>query len=516
MNFFKKDTISKQFISMLVVVHTGLLILTVSVFSYHHYSTKKESAEHVAKVVEAMLISGQYRDVIYSLSNAKLGSFEAIGYYSGDNKRIFVLPTDKEPDYFKEKRNLLDHILNSFLEVDVYFNDTTKNKAGTLYFSFGNLSAVLWGLGIWILGSIFLIPVFHRYKKLIVDGHQKDILAEKNNVIKETVRQVWHDLGQPMQFLYALAESGKNIGDDERQKIYSTCNDMKSILDDLKEKREKIEGTNESSVCLAGALSEIVEKEKLRYIKEGHDIQLEVTNSGQDAFSTINESDLKRMMRNIINNAVLASGVDKPIRVKLSKNENNCVIEVIDQGTGIKEEHLSQIGVRGKSFRENGNGFGLSDATSKIESWGGQLEIKSKFNQGTIIQINLKADEVPSWYTGNINIDGVTDFVLVDDRPLNHTLVKDLLKKKNYTRENHFFKSTKSFEADLSEKIEELKSPLFLIDYDMGEAMNGIELIQKHDLADKALLFTNYYDDPYVQLSAMNSNIKILPKFVVK
>ena len=114
---------------MFLAVHTGLLVSIISLFFYYNYSTKKENAQHVGKVIESMLISGQYRDVVYALSNAKLGSFEAIAYYNGDNKKVFILPTQQDSDYFKKVRTVFSYLKSSFITIDVHFDESKTNKA---------------------------------------------------------------------------------------------------------------------------------------------------------------------------------------------------------------------------------------------------------------------------------------------------------------------------------------------------------------------------------------------------
>ena len=82
--------ISIHFYRLSIIVCVGLFLLTTVAGLYYVYSIKRESAINVAKVVEGMLRANRYREAIYSLSNVKMGSFDAIGYYDHDNKRVFI------------------------------------------------------------------------------------------------------------------------------------------------------------------------------------------------------------------------------------------------------------------------------------------------------------------------------------------------------------------------------------------------------------------------------------------
>ena len=167
----------------------------------------------------------------------------------------------------------------------------------------------------------------------------------------------------------------------ERDKIKSACDDMRSILDDLKGKKNMLGEGKTSTTCLAAAIKEIVEKENLKLSRKKMVLKLSITKNGLSAFSEINESELKRIMGNIVDNAAHASSEGATIQVTLEHFSEMNIITVTDQGHGIKPEHLSQIGKRGVSFRTDGNGLGLSYTTSKVESWGADLKLSLRIKR---------------------------------------------------------------------------------------------------------------------------------------
>ena len=515
MNNEKKLT--KHFISLSIIVSISLfIIISVSAF-YYNYSIKRESAFHISKVVEGMLKSHQYREVIYSLSNAKSESFDAIGYYDFEGNRVFILPPSLGPDYFKEEKSLFSKLTIANITVDIFFDDKGENRAGTIFYAFNHSNVIGSILLVWIIGILFLFPIFYKYKTLIKSGIERDILEEKNRGIKETVRQVWHDLNQPMQLLYALAENGREMGDYEREKIKSACDDMQSILDDLKEKRDQLEKGQITTVCLAASIKEIIEKENLKLSTKKITVQLSITKKGFAAFSDLNENELKRIMCNLIDNAAQASSPMTSINVELKQDGNSNLIEIKDEGHGIKSEHLAVIGKRGVSFREGGNGVGLNYSIEKVEHWGGKFSIDSKYGKGTTIRIELPKADVPSWFSGTVALDGINEFILIDDRPVIHTLVEEKLNKLNSNVTRYFHRSPQEFESWYSKNKKNLKSPFFLFDYDMGEEeKTGIELIQDYDLESSSILLTNFYDDSTVQIKADHAKVKIFPKGLIE
>ena len=88
-------------------------------------------------------------------------------------------------------------------------------------------------------------------------------------------------------------------------------------------------------------------------------------------------------------------GEGNPIAVKLAYNSKGVKLEVIDQGEGIAEEHLSQITepfYRADSSRQrNTGGFGLGLYLCRLiaQAHGGELSISSKLGEGTHISVQL-------------------------------------------------------------------------------------------------------------------------------
>ena len=88
-------------------------------------------------------------------------------------------------------------------------------------------------------------------------------------------------------------------------------------------------------------------------------------------------------------------GKENPISVKVSFEDGKGIVEVIDRGEGISEEHLSQISepfYRADSSRQrNTGGFGLGLYLCRLisQAHGGEMIISSKIGDGTHITVKL-------------------------------------------------------------------------------------------------------------------------------
>ncbi|MBT2736071.1 ATP-binding protein [Bacillus sp. ISL-7] len=102
------------------------------------------------------------------------------------------------------------------------------------------------------------------------------------------------------------------------------------------------------------------------------------------------ENQLKQVFLNLLKNAIEAmpKGGNINLLVK-EKEEGKLSIQIIDQGVGIPQERISTLGEPFYTTKEKGTGLGLMTCYKIIEGHNGELNIYSKINEGTTIEIIL-------------------------------------------------------------------------------------------------------------------------------
>ena len=96
---------------------------------------------------------------------------------------------------------------------------------------------------------------------------------------------------------------------------------------------------------------------------------------------------MKQVILNIIDNALKFSEEDTEIEMTIMKNKNNIIIKIIDNGCGISKEDLPRVKekfYKGKNVKSQ-NGIGLAICDEIVRLHGGELDIESELNMGTVV-----------------------------------------------------------------------------------------------------------------------------------
>jgi len=98
---------------------------------------------------------------------------------------------------------------------------------------------------------------------------------------------------------------------------------------------------------------------------------------------------LKQVILNLMKNALQAMPFGGNLSIQLDKQSDRCRITVTDNGIGMKAEQISQAFNPFYTLKKDGSGLGLTVCKRIIDSYGGEIKIKSNLNQGTQVEILL-------------------------------------------------------------------------------------------------------------------------------
>ncbi|MBT2289056.1 HAMP domain-containing histidine kinase [Paenibacillus albidus] len=143
-------------------------------------------------------------------------------------------------------------------------------------------------------------------------------------------------------------------------------------------------------------LVELVRCSVLKYVNDAMMSEYQFHYVGEDCPLLIqaDETWLMRLMDNLLSNAVKHNPPGVIVTVYVGRMNDKACIRVIDNGKGMDEEtlhHLFNRYYRGTNSDESteGSGLGMSIAKTIVEAHSGEIQVKSKVWQGTIIEILL-------------------------------------------------------------------------------------------------------------------------------
>lgn len=257
--------------------------------------------------------------------------------------------------------------------------------------------------------SDWQVKLFWELSKKIKDIQERTLSREKLAVIGELTGGIIHELRNPLgvikNVVYYLKRkmleprvAGENKTERELQ--------MEKYLQMMEEETELMEKiisdlllfaqTQKVTFAPSVDVNEIVGY-SLSEIKVPPNIELK-KNLMSNLLSCVADPDLiKRAFVNIVNNALetMPRGGTLTISTRMSKVGNEIAdqdyveVEFTDTGCGIEEENLEKIFEPLYTTKPKGTGLGLSICKAVIKRHDGNIEVKSKWGEGTTFIVRL-------------------------------------------------------------------------------------------------------------------------------
>jgi two-component system phosphate regulon sensor histidine kinase PhoR len=140
-----------------------------------------------------------------------------------------------------------------------------------------------------------------------------------------------------------------------------------------------------------------IESEEIKAQKRNVRLSLDWKRAGSPEINVLCDKDkIGQVLGNLINNSINYGVENGHTEVRFFDLEDNILIEVSDDGIGIKEEHLPRLFERfyrvGKSRARNegGTGLGLAIVKHLVEAHGQTIAVRSTEGQGSTFSFTLK------------------------------------------------------------------------------------------------------------------------------
>ena len=151
-----------------------------------------------------------------------------------------------------------------------------------------------------------------------------------------------------------------------------------------------------TTVNMAGLLTDVISVLEDQANTEDRRLSLILPNAPWPLPDVEGDPDLLLLaIHNLLDNAIKFTAPGDTIEVRAFDDGSDIVIEVADTGPGIPEEEIYRIWEElyrgGQARGVPGSGLGLPLVRAIIEKHGGNVELRSRPNQGTVFSVRLPA-----------------------------------------------------------------------------------------------------------------------------
>jgi len=313
-------------------------------------------------------------------------------YHINIDYEFDIVDTRKDTDYNVCKKtyfsdNLESVLLQNSIELKIRF--PKKSEFITAQISLMFISSIL--LIILISISFVIILKYYNREKALYTG------------TRDFINNITHEFKTPITNI-ALANSmiskSKKIKQDEKLSQYSDI-----IKTEHQKLRNRVEGlldaarieNGNSDYCETIDICNLI-----KYTVESYQVQLQEL-KGEIKYEKLSKKctihadkeQFQFAMSNLIDNAIKYCEKEPLIIIRTYDKGNDIIIEVEDNGIGIKHEHIKQIFEKyyriptGDLHNVKGFGIGLSTVKAIIDSMDGEINVQSNPGKGTKFIIKL-------------------------------------------------------------------------------------------------------------------------------
>jgi len=245
---------------------------------------------------------------------------------------------------------------------------------------------------------------FESMRLKLKEAEKAQEAYEKNR--QELIAQVSHDLKTPLTSIKGYVQGIQDGVANTPEKlehytetIYQTANDMNELIDelflysklDLQQEKLQLE-----EVDLYAFFVDFIEE--MSFFLEKKNGQANLSAKKTENYTVYADREkLRRVILNIVQNSMKYMKEEpKKLQVSLENTENEVVVEIKDNGSGMDEADIPFIfdsfyrTDASRNSETGGSGLGLSIVKKIIQTHGGTVWAKSELNKGSSIYFTLK------------------------------------------------------------------------------------------------------------------------------
>lgn len=284
--------------------------------------------------------------------------------------------------YRLDESSLPSPLQKAGLQIELHFNMVMYDKQALYYVTLRDVSDKI------------------RAEKLEKEADELMNFRQNQMAIAEMATTIAHEINQPLAAIQNYALSAINFSQKEQinsKKLHQSLEHLiqqADIASQIVQQARSHLGRNDypqQQLDLVKTLRESLDLCRLRADK--HQVTLLLNTEMAEAPAIANDVQIKQLMINMLSNAieVLADQADKngKVSINLSKEENNYMIRVSDNGPGI--DSIERVFTTHYSTKEKGLGMGLAICRSIAEMHHGSITARNPEQGGAEFILRLPA-----------------------------------------------------------------------------------------------------------------------------
>jgi len=243
-----------------------------------------------------------------------------------------------------------------------------------------------------INGITYVQGIIHDITNL-KKAEKATIQAEKLAAAGRLVRTLAHEVRNPLNNI--------NLSVDQLSHLVSR-DDNHFLLDIIQRNSRRIGGLISELLDSSRPAELIMEKHPLQGIMDDtiasaidritlQRINLQIKYTDEPAFVMADREKLKIAFLNILINAIEAINKQPGnIRIDIASRDAKHLVQIMDNGSGINEENLSQLFEPYFTSKRNGMGLGLASTLTILQAHKATVDVQSKIGNGTVFTITFE------------------------------------------------------------------------------------------------------------------------------
>lgn len=228
-------------------------------------------------------------------------------------------------------------------------------------------------------------------------------LSKTDELRRDLMANISHDLKTPLTMIKAYAEMLRDIKYTDEQKrvdhlniIIDETDRLTILVNDILEltKEEANADFLKLEVYdLTDEIKNIIKKYEIIKDTENYNFILELPKKAE---IKADKNKINQVIYNLVNNAINYTGEDKVVKIKVTDEDKNYLVEIIDTGKGISSKDINYIWdkyyKKEKNHKRNvvGSGVGLSIVKSILIKHNFEYGVNSKKKTGTTFYFKIQ------------------------------------------------------------------------------------------------------------------------------